>query len=511
MASLACTINGIPLRALGEGELGYKTRGVNGNILVLIRMNGGNDGLNTVIPLDKYSELSTARSNVLIPANTVLSLNGTTATGLHPAMTGMRDMFNNGKLNIIQGVSYPDPNFSHFRSSDIMNSASDSNTYMETGWIGRFIDNRFSGAPQAYPNSSFTDPLSIEIGSTVSSLLSGDNGLNGLAISNINSFYQIASGTVDPAPNTPAGMELTFIRLIAQQTQAYTQVIQNAANLGTNSATYNSNNRLAQQLKIVAKLISGGLKTPVYIVNMGGYDTHDNQVDTSNNTLGEHANLLGQFSEAISTFQQDLELQNKDKKVTGCVVTEFGRRIKSNASKGTDHGSGGPMFVFGSKVNPGFIGTNPNIPTNATVDDNVPMQYDFRQIYSTILSDWFDLGQNDILSVMNGQSHQWLPIFKWATSTEEPILVDNKLDLNQNYPNPFRDHTTIRFVSEGGAAQITLFDEMGRRLRTLYENHVQRGPVEVNVDRNGLPAGNYYYQLQVGNSTKITKKMLVVN
>ncbi|MBL7765962.1 MAG: DUF1501 domain-containing protein [Chitinophagaceae bacterium] len=513
LATLAYTINGMPIHTFGQSGLLSmlsKNRSTNGNILVLIRMSGGNDGLNTIIPLDKYSELSVARPNLLINQPDVLPLNGSSVTGMHPAMTALQNMYNNGKVNIIQGVSYPDPNFSHFRATDIMFSAADSNTYLETGWVGRYIDNRFPGAPQAYPDANFLDPLSVEIGSSVSSMFSGVNGLNGLAISSISSFYNIVNGTVDPAPATPAGNELTYIRFISQQTQAYTQVIQNAANLGTNMATYPANNNLADQLKIVARLISGGLKTPVYMVNIGGFDTHDNQVDALDHSTGFHADLLKKLSDAIGAFQQDLELLGKDDIVAGCTFSEFGRRIKSNASDGSDHGSGMPMMVFGKKVNPTIIGSNPVIPASATVNDNVAMQHDFRQIYSTILSDWLGLYPSDVTSVLNGQSYQWLPIFKWATGQGETPMPSTQLSLEQNFPNPFRSHTTIRFTHSGGAVQILLYDEMGRMLRVLYENDLPAGTFDVGVERDALPAGNYFYQLHTG-SQKMSKKMVIVN
>lgn len=507
-ATLAYSMNGIPLHAYGDNGQ-FKTRATNGNILVIIQLSGGNDGLNTVIPIDKYSELSNARSNVLIDQQDVLPLTGQANTGLHPAMGGLQQMYNNGKVNILQGVSYPDPNFSHFRSTDIMFSASDSNTFVDTGWIGRFIDHQFPGAPQAYPEPNFTSPLSIQLGSTVSSIFTGANGLNGLALSNITNFYQIVSGTVDPAPNTPAGHELTYIRFITQQTQAYTQAIQIAANQGNNLATYPANNRLADQLKIVAKLISGGLKTPVYMVNIGGFDTHDNQVDQNDHSIGQHADLLQRLSEAIAAFQDDLQQLGKADLVTGCTLTEFGRRVKSNASEGTDHGSGGPMFVFGNKVNPMVIGTSPNLPANATVSDNVPMQHDFRQIYNTILIDWFGLNQTDASQILNGYSAPILPIFKYAVGIDDYVQQHLQLSLEQNYPNPFRDHTSIRFTTSGGAVQIVLFDDMGRKLRILYENQLPAGTFDIAVERNGLPPGNYFYQIHVGNQ-HMSKRMTII-
>jgi len=507
-ATLASTMNGLPIHAFGQNGF-FKTRSSNGNILVIIQLSGGNDGLNTVIPLDKYSELSNARANILINQADVLTLTGQPNTGFHPSMTKMQQIFNDGKMNIIQGVSYPSPNFSHFRSTDIMFSASDSATYLDTGWVGRFIDSQFPGAPQAYPDPNFLDPLSIQIGSSVSSILTGANGLNGQAVSSISNFYNIVNGTVDPAPNTPAGHELTYIRFIAQQTQAYTQAIQQAANLGTNLATYPTGNRLADQLKIVAKLISGGLKTPVYLVNFGGFDTHDNQVDPIDHKLGEHADLLFRLSEAIGAFQEDLKLQNKEDKVTGMTLTEFGRRVKANASDGTDHGSGSPMIVFGAKVNPTIIGTSPNLPAAATSNDNVPMQYDFRQIYTTILTDWFGVSQSTSTSILKGYTAPNLPIFKYAVGNQEVTQRVGQLSLEQNFPNPFRDHTVIRFSTTGGMVQILLYDEMGRMLRVLYENDLPAGTFDVGVDRNGLPAGNYFYQIHVG-SQKMTKKMVIV-
>ena len=139
-------------------------------------------------------------------------------------------MYNNGLVNIVQGVSYPNPNFSHFRATDIWNSASDSNQYLNTGWLGRYLDNTYTGYPVGYPNTSMPDPLAIQIGTGVSPVLQGPQVSMGMAISDINSFYNIVNGTVDPAPATPAGHELTFIRYISQQTQTLHPVIQTAAN-----------------------------------------------------------------------------------------------------------------------------------------------------------------------------------------------------------------------------------------------------------------------------------------
>ncbi|MBS1644611.1 MAG: hypothetical protein JST36_06180, partial [Bacteroidetes bacterium] len=258
-ASLAYMLHGFPISTFASTpilQLLAKQSQASGRVLVLIQLNGGNDGLNTVIPLDQYSALSSCRSNILIPSSKVLSLAGTTVTGLNPAMTGIRTMYNGGIVNIVQGVSYPNPNYSHFRATDIWNSASDANQYINTGWLGRYLEATYTGFPTGYPNATMPDPLAIQIGNGVSPVLQGPQVDMGMAISDINSFYNIVNGTVDPAPSTPAGHELTFVRYISQQTQSYTSVIQTAANNSTTlSSKYpSSGNSLSDQLKIVARL-----------------------------------------------------------------------------------------------------------------------------------------------------------------------------------------------------------------------------------------------------------------
>jgi uncharacterized protein (DUF1501 family) len=188
-------------------------------------MNGGNDGLNRVIPIDTYSNYLAARSNVAIPQNKILPLSGNSKTGLHPSMTGIQTLFNEGKAGVVQAVGYPNPDFSHFRATDIWMSASDSN-HVNSGWMGRYLDNEYPGFPNGYPNSSMTDPLGIQIGSP--SPHSRPAVSMGMSILTVN-FYNLINGVQDPAPNSQAGYELTYIRTVARQTQQYSDVIKTAA------------------------------------------------------------------------------------------------------------------------------------------------------------------------------------------------------------------------------------------------------------------------------------------
>jgi len=471
-----------------------KASAQNGRVFVLIQLNGGNDGLNTVIPTDQYSNLSSLRSNVLIPESKVLKLNGINGTGLHPSLAGLQTMFNEGKLNIVQSVGYPNPNFSHFRSTDIWHTASDSNQFLTSGWAGRYNQHLHPDFPENYPNTESPDPLAISIGYTVSTMLMGQTTNTGMAISDPKSFYELVSGTVDPAPNTPMGHELTYVRLILQQTQSYNTTVKSAALSATNKATY-PNNNLANQLKIVANLIAGGLTTPIYTVSLGGFDTHANQVSTTGGKeTGAHANLLKIISDSISAFQKDCELLGVADRVAGMTYSEFGRRIKSNDSNGTDHGAAAPLIVFGTQVNPTVLGSNPQIPSNVTVNDNLPMQYDFRQVYASVLQDWFQTNASVVQQDVLLKSFNTIAIFKQQVNVKDKHKI-SKLQLSQNYPNPFKSKTTIDFYSPGGDVELKLYNHQGQLLLTLVDEYKEEGLHHFHLDGEGLANGNYYYQL----------------
>ena len=359
-------------------------------VLVLIQLAGGCDGLNMVFPRDQYDKLANARSNIIIPASQILALDGTDLTGLHPKMPELQGMYNDGKVSIVQSVAYTNQNYSHFRSTDIWMTGSDSNENLITGWTGRYLDYEYPGAPEGYPNSNMPDPLAIQIGTSVSQVFWGASGQLGYALTNPDNFMDLNNGIQDPAPNTYYGDELSFVREVSKSANAYGQRVRDASlQCPPQYSGYPSNNRLASHLKTVARLIRGGLKTRVYMVTMTGFDNHANQVDGSDHSNGAHPNLLMQFSQAVKAFYEDLKHLSIQNRVIGMTFSEFGRRIKSNASVGTDHGLAAPMILFGEQVQGGIVGTSPVIPQNAGVNDNVAMQFDYRQVYSTMLKDWF--------------------------------------------------------------------------------------------------------------------------
>jgi uncharacterized protein (DUF1501 family) len=473
------------------------------HVLVIIRMSGGNDGLQMVIPIDQYTNLSTARSNILINETQVLKLNGVTGTGLHPSMTGMQSLYNEGKLKIIQGVGYPTQNFSHFRSTDIYMSASNAAENITTGWAGRYLANEYANYPTGYPNTQMPDPLAIQI-NEMTMTFQGVAQTMGVTVSDPNNPYSFLADNGN-ALTGKMGKELTYLRAIAQQADKYGAIIKTAYNKqATNLATYptanasNGNNiGLANQLKIVARLIKGGLKTRVYMVTMGGFDTHSLMVDAADHTKGNYAILMTQLSEAITAFQRDLEAMRINDRVLGMTFSEFGRRIKSNASMGTDHGASYPSFVFGTRLFGGMLGVNPTIPANADVNANVPMQHDFRSIYASILADWFCVNTTDLNSIML-RNYQKLSIVNspgCVTDTHDLNVAAGK-NLISNYPNPFSFATTIEFETFGGYTMVQIFDVEGQLLATPVDGQYAEGKYKVYFNGGYLPAGTYYARLQ---------------
>jgi uncharacterized protein (DUF1501 family) len=424
-------------------------------------------------------------------------------------MTGFKSLFTDEQMGIVQGAGYPNPNFSHFRSTDIWTTGSPSSDNWSTGWIGRYLETEFPGYPTGYPNTDDPDPLAITIGSIVSNTCQGPVANASMAINSLDAFNQLLTGGTAPAPNTPYGTELTFLRQSMAQTNEYLTTIQAAALAGTNqSQLYPAagQNRLADQLKIVAQLISGGLKTQFYIVNQGGYDTHANQVDPTDTTIGSHANLLGDLSEAVAAFQDDMNQQKLDDRVVGMTFSEFGRRIVDNGSLGTDHGSAAPLFVFGTHANPIIHGQSPALPLSPTPQDNLPMQFDFRSVYGSILMDWFCVDEMVVKDLLF-EDFQYIPVLK-DTNTAVGDLADPSLvSLSQNFPNPCESHTTISFEAPAGWVKLSLFSNTGHEIRTVFEQQVTPGQHEVKVDTSDLAAGVYHYRLQVKDQVR-TKSLI---
>jgi len=375
-------------------------------ILVLIQLVGGNDGLNTLVPLDNYKNIIAARPNLYLPENKVLPIKGVSDIALQPVMAPIQQVYNDKLIGFVQGVGYENQNYSHFRSADIWLTGAGASKVLYTGWMARFLETRFRKYPVGFPNAQHPDPPAIKVGDMGTFLFQGTAMDMSIVIDPASTGFETsATETSSDTANTYAFEEVRSIQEILQQTQKYSGVLKKALHTSFNhSKLYpkQGENLLADQLKTVAKLIKGGLQTSVYHVDLKGFDTHDKQVNDGDTTKGLHAELLQKLSQAIQCFMEDMHTIGREHDVAGMTFSEFGRRIKSNASFGTDHGSSQPMMFFGAAVKPGITGKSPVIPEAVNASDNLAWQYDHRAIYSSVLKQWFGVPDGVVKDILPG-------------------------------------------------------------------------------------------------------------
>ncbi len=467
----------------------------NDNVMVLIRLAGGNDGLNTIVPYTNdvyYSARKAGTADDLsIAANTVVRLSGHDTLGLHPSLGPLQSLYDNGKMTVVQNVGYPNQNLSHFRSTDIWLSGSDWDQYQSSGWYGRYLEELYPDYPSVLPD----DPFAIEFGSYLSTTLIGDHENMGVAISSVD--YIPDQPDPDPVAATHEGDEEAYVREVIRQSNIFTNAIKDAFTRQTkNNATY-PNSALATGLAAVARLIAAGMKTQMYILNVGGYDTHTNQLTTQ-------ATLHQNLAEAVVAFQSDLEAFSLDRRVSLMTISEFGRRVISNGT-GTDHGSAAPLFVFGTGVIGGVIGSDPDL-TNLEGPGNIRMENDFRQVYASVLAQWYGAADDQLTPALP-KAFEQLPIFK---TTQQggvgggPSSMGD-FNLGQNYPNPASISTVIPLGGISSAGQFTIYTMDGRRLASAG---VAPGQTALDVNIGHLPAGVYLYELEIG-GRKQARQMVV--
>ena len=334
------------------------------NILVVIQLNGGNDGLNTFIPYStpQYYDL---RKTIAIPKDQVLKA-AEGGMGWHPSMKGFADIQQAGHLSVVQNVGYPNPNRSHFRSIEIWQTGSASNEYLNTGWLGRYLD--ATCAPE--------DPLgALNLDNIDSLTLRGGNN-HALTMRDPQRFERmlrvIKESKEDPLEENS---NLDFVRKLMIGSFEGSDQIKKALTKSKDMAPQYPKYGLAQNLSWMAKMIKGGLNTPVYYTGLGSFDTHSNQ-------LGKQKQLLTELSESVKAFYDDMVAANMLNNVTLMIFSEFGRRVKDNGS-GTDHGAAAPLFIIGGNNSGKIIGSNPNFDDLNNGD--LKHEHDFRSVYASVM------------------------------------------------------------------------------------------------------------------------------
>lgn len=380
--------------------------GLDANILVVVQLAGGNDGLNTVIPFanDHYHR---ARPKLGTEAGSVLKLND--SIGLHPSLAGFKALYDAGSLAILQGVGYPNPNRSHFRSTEIWQTASDAAKIERYGWLGRYFDSACQGCdptvginigrqmPQAFSarkpigvslenpdNYRLLDARPGEIPAESQAGSMEDSKLFPEEASNSGATIGAVHGTV-----ASSGSPLDFLERTALDAQVSSEKIRAIHHRTANKVPY-PQSALGQSLKLVARLIAGGLPTRVFYVSQGGYDTHTNQ-------FGAHQRLLQDLGDSLKAFCDDLKAFRQFSRVAIMTFSEFGRRVEENASGGTDHGAAAPMFVLGEKVKAGVIGAHPGLSPGDLLNGDLKYSIDFRSVYAGLLERWLQTSSEKVL------------------------------------------------------------------------------------------------------------------
>jgi len=354
------------------------------SILVLVQLAGGNDGLNTVIPFED-ADYYRLRPTLGIAKDQVLRLNDT--LGLHPACGALHQLHRDGRLSVVQNVGYPNPNRSHFRSTEIWETGSASNEYLPSGWIGRFLDNACAGAP-------VDGPVAVHVSNEVpqSFLATQAHPTFGLNPNQRNrredrDNLALLEKLVAHPPAEGEHGNHTFLRQTMMDALVTEKRVQGVLGSYRPDSVYPAN-PFAQSLRNVAALVAARFPTRVYFVTLGGFDTHSNQ-------LGAHQNLMRTLSEGLAAFQKDLEAHKLDEQVLTMTFSEFGRRPNENESRGTDHGTAAPLFVMGTKVKGAIHGTAPSLKLQRNQD--LTFSTDFRQVYATVLDRWLACPTDQVL------------------------------------------------------------------------------------------------------------------
>lgn len=349
--------------------------------IVIVQLKGGNDGLNTVVPFrnDIYYQ---KRNNIAITKNNVLKLND--EVGLHKNLAPLQKLYDKGYLSIINNVGYPNPNRSHFRSTDIWQTASNSNEYLQSGWIGRFLDVTNSKPYKA-----------IEVDESLSLMLKGELQ-NGLAVTNPKLLYQSLKqpfftdvlNNYNDTHLSEHNLGYLYNTMIDAKSSA--KYIHEKSNASASKAAY-PKNVFGKQLKTISEFINSGLETQVYYAALSGFDTHANQAN-------RQARLLELYANSMEVFVNDLEKNNNLDDVLIITFSEFGRRVQQNAANGTDHGTANNVFIIGKHLKK--QGLYNGLPDLQNLDANGDLNYeiDFREIYATLLDKWLLVDDTQILN-----------------------------------------------------------------------------------------------------------------
>lgn len=504
------------------------------NILILIRLNGGNDGLSTVIPIQQYDTYANQRPNIYIPESKILKL--TDDFGIPTYMDALEPLWGEGQFKAVHGVGYQNQSLSHFTGSDIYANTdltSTGFTGLNTGWMGRHFEDLYPDYLINPPEA----PAAVQIGNISNLVFQGDETNYAFVTNNIDQleeiaetgqFYDIANAPFD---NCMYGDQLRFLRGVANTTYEYAGKINEAYERGQNQVEYQDNG-FARQLALLARLIKGNLGTKVYMISMGGFDTHGNQPEA-------HQRLMSNLSIAINNFYEDIAFTQQDDKVLSMTFSEFGRRIFENGSNGTDHGKAAPTLFFGSGLNgSAFVGDHPSLDA-PNGRGNLEYTMDFRNLYATVLGEWLCVPMDKVVEHLYfDSSAPYTPVdlgFNCSGVDFEDIVYDDdpptlpdtppsddegevgseeisfEVVHKPYYPSENNPHIYLE-MPFSAHVDIQLFNILGQNVGTVFNEMMLEGSAEINIRervRGSLSTGKYIYRIQVGDE-KMSKSVMIM-
>ena len=470
-------------------------------ILIIIELKGGNDGLNTIIPIYDYDTYANARPDLRIRENNLINLNSD--FGIPKYAPKFEQLWGDGKMKVVHGVGYEKQSLSHFGGEDNWTTASPGVASETTGFMGRYYED-------LYPDYIFNPPvkpLAIQIGNSGNLTFNGLEANYGFNVGRVERLFDIAqSGVLYDVKNLPPclhGDQKGFLRNTINSTFNYAGVIHDAFQASSDFGNY-PKGRLSDQLNVVSRLIKGNLGTKVFLVQLGGFDTHGGQA-------GPHQELIEHLSESVSHFYSDLSNAGWDDKVLCMTTSEFGRRLRENGSDGTDHGVASQSMFFGSPLNGnGFIGTHPDL-SDPDRTGNLKFTKDFRELYASVLIDWLCVDPGTVNDVILRGSYDTLNLgFECESlSNDDTVFSSNNF---KHYVKYTDDDPYIHIeMPNTGHVDVKLYNLLGQEVGTLKNEILFAGENRININKevgNQLTAGQYIYRILTGN--KSYSKSLII-
>lgn len=516
-------LGGLPVSAVFGNSLSSFLPAEGDNILVLIKMFGGNDGLNMIVPssssagVDDYLKLRPTiglQKGTDYTDNHVLSGFGGSNFALPKTMENLMPLWNAGNMAVVHNVGYPKQDYSHFNSIDFWSSAADNNSdkRLSSGIMGRFLDQDFPSFMETPP----TVPPALRIGYNTDKIFTAPgNQQMELVFNDPNEFYRLAAYgklyETEGFGDCPQGVERSYLRSLTNNTLRYSNSVTTAYNKAFNRVAYptGTQSRLAEQLAIISRLIKGKLGTRIYLVNIDGFDTHSNQKDY-------HLKILGDLATSVKSFYDDLKAENAQSNVTVMTYSEFGRTIRENGSAGTDHGNLSPLFLFGDGVKSGFHGTPINLQDNTLKNGDTIVYFetqqstDYRSVFQSVLRDWMCLNP-ELTEYTMGKPYNNLTLFKNPCSASINSNANSVLLGHQPHPVQSR-WIDIKFSNfQSAEVELKIKSLNGITLAILHNKYTPKGSytVSLNPDQWKLHPGEYIYELSSAGKVYLRRFVIV--